>query len=191
MPCLLAWIHPALSLFSSLLTWIHTMITWPSHVLQKLMLKMIRLTEFVNFFMITSILLISQTQTTCPSSMWPLAFSFSMGLCTVESSMDNISWLCQLGIITDSFRRHTIALGTRVSFQSRHVCCCASGGLCWSMTSNGTSAPAMNVKFAKPLNCTSPQLFLSWMDCSTKHILILWLCHDPVATTTSSRLGVL
>ena len=49
MPCLLTWIHPVLPPFSSLPTWIHTMTTWPSHALWKLVLKMIGLTEFVTF----------------------------------------------------------------------------------------------------------------------------------------------
>ena len=155
-PCLLTWIHPALPLFLSLLTWIHTMMTWPSNALKKLVLKMIRWTRFMNFFVITFILLISWTQTTCPSSMWPLAFSFLMGLWAIKSSMDDISWLCQLSVVMDLFGRHTMTLGTRVSFQSGHVCCCASGGLCWSMMSHGTSTPATNTKFTKPPNCTSP-----------------------------------
>ena len=42
----------------------------------KLMLKKIGLTRFVTFFMIMPALLISQTRTTHPSSMQPLAFSF-------------------------------------------------------------------------------------------------------------------
>ena len=156
MPCLLAWIHPVSPMFLSLPTRIHTMMTWSSHALQKLVLRTIGLTRFMNFFVIMSVLLISWTLTTCPSSMQPLAFSFLMGLCTFKSSMDDISWLCQLGVIMDSFRRHTIASGTRVSFQSGHICCCTSGGLCWSTTSNCTSAPAMNTKFAKLPSCTSP-----------------------------------
>ena len=155
MPCLLAWIHPASSLFSSLPTQIHAMTTQSFHTLQKLMLKMIGLTGFMNFFLIMSILLISQTWTTRPLSMQPLSFSFLTALCTVESSMDDISWLCQLSVVMGSFRRHTMALGTRVSFQSGRVCCCTSGGLYWSTMLNGTSTPATNAKFSKLPNCTS------------------------------------
>ena len=113
------------------------------------------------------------------------------GLCTIKSSMGDISWLCQLSVIMDTSGRHTIASGTRVSFQSRHICCCTFGGLCWLTTSSGTSTPAMNAKFTKLPDCTSPQLFLSWVDSFTKSISILWLCLNLAATATSSKLGAL
>ena len=63
----------------------------PSHALWKLVLKMIGLTRFMTFFVITSALLISQTQTTHPLSMRPLTLSFWMGHCIVESGTGDIS----------------------------------------------------------------------------------------------------
>ena len=150
-----------------------------------------QINRFVNSFRIALIFLISQIPITCLSSIWPLTFSSSMDLCTIAKSMVNISWLFQWSIVTDSLGRCMIALGTRVSFQSGCACCCTSGGPCWSTMSNGTSRLATNAKFTKLPSYTSPQLFLSWVDCFTKFISILWLCLDLVATTISFRLSAL
>ena len=173
-----------LSLSLSLQTQIHTTITWISHTLWKLVLRMIGLTRFTNSFEIASVHLVSQTWTVPLSSMWLLGFFFSTGLCTIERSMVNISWWCQSSVVMDSFRRHTMALGTKVFFQSGCACCGTSGGPCWLMTSNGTSKLATSAKFTKLPSCTSPWLFLSWADCFPKFILISWLCLTLVATAS-------